>query len=74
MSCTRFKNIYSEQQLSSNLYTQIFTLPDMVCCHIENQDQKTLDDDFGSNDESTPDTRNLCSLHSDIFYRYIIKL
>ena len=36
----------------SNLYTQIFTLSDMVCCHIENQDQKTLEDDSESNDES----------------------
>ena len=24
----------------------------MVCCHIENQDQKALDDDSESNDES----------------------
>ena len=32
---------------------------DMVCCN-------DLD--------VIPDTRNLCSLHSDIFYRYITKL
>ena len=30
---------------------------DMVCCN--------------DLDVITPDTRNLCSLHSDIFYRYI---
>ena len=33
---------------------------DMVCCN--------------GLDVITPDTRNLCSLHSDIFYRYITKL